>query len=92
MHGSADGAQIDLAIERADRVTNLCEMKCTAEPFEITDAYDLRLRRKREAFVAETGTRNAIHLTMVSASGLKPNANCHDIQSVVTLGDLFRDA
>ena len=86
------GAQIDLVIERADRVTNLCEMKCTAEPFEITDAYDLRLRRKREAFVAETGTRNAILLTMVSASGLKPNANRHDIQSVVTLDDLFRDA
>jgi len=83
------GAQIDLVIERNDAVTNLCEMKCTAEPFEITDGYDARLRARRETFLSETGTRNAVHLTIVSASGLKRNANAFDIQSVVTLDDLF---
>ena len=83
------GAQIDLVIERSDRVTNLCEMKYTAAPFEITDDYDARLRAKRETFVAHTRTRNAIHLTMVSASGIVKNANANDIQSVVTLDDLF---
>ena len=85
------GAQIDLVIERSDRVTNLCEMKYTAAPFEITDEYDAKLRIKRETFISQTGTRNAVHLTMVSANGIRKNANSNDIQSVVTLDDLFRD-
>ncbi|MBQ6103759.1 MAG: ATP-binding protein [Kiritimatiellae bacterium] len=86
---SGAGAQIDLVIDRADRVTNLCEMKCTAAPFEITDDYDRRLRQKRETYREKTGTRNAIHLTMVSAGGVRRNANWNDIQSEVTLDDLF---
>lgn len=64
-------------------------MKCTAEPFEISNDYDAKLRGRREAFLSETGTRNAIHLTMVPANGLSRNANAFDIQSVVTLDDLF---
>ena len=81
--------QIDLIIDRRDGIVNLCEMKCTSDPFEITDEYDAKLRSRREAFLAETGTRNAVHLTFVSASGLKRNANAFDVQSVVTLDDLF---
>ena len=84
-----EGTQIDLVIERNDAVTNLCEMKCTSEPFEISDAYDAKLRGRRETFLSETRTKNAVHLTLVSANGLKPNANAFDIQSVVTLDDLF---
>ena len=86
-----EGVQIDLVIERNDRVTNLCEMKYTATPFEITDEYDQRLRTKRETFISETGTENAVHLTMVSANGVKRNANSNDIQSEVTLEDLFKE-
>ena len=87
--GAEDGAQIDLVIERNDAITNLCEMKCTDEPFEISDAYDQRLRGRRERFLSETKTADAVHLTFISASGLKANANAFDIQSVVTLDDLF---
>ncbi len=86
---SADGAQIDLVIERDDKVVNLCEMKYTAAPFTITDEYDRRLKIKREVYAEQTGTNSAIHLTMVSAHGLKNNANASDIQSVVTLDDLM---
>ena len=84
-----EGTQIDLVIERNDAVTNLCEMKCTSDPFEISDAYDAKLMGRREAFLSETGTKNAVHLTIVSANGLKRNANAFDVQSVVTLDDLF---
>ncbi|MBR4612409.1 MAG: ATP-binding protein, partial [Kiritimatiellae bacterium] len=84
-----EGAQIDLVIERDDKVVNLCEMKYTAAPFAISDEYDRRLKIMREVFAEQTGTKNAIHLTMVSAHGLKANPNAFDIQSVVTLDDLF---
>ena len=86
-----DGAQIDLVIERNDKVVNLCEMKYTAGPFAISDEYDRRLKVKREVYAEQTGTKDAIHLTMVSAHGLKTNSNAFDIQSVVTLDDLFKE-
>ena len=87
--GGEEGAQIDLVIERNDAITNLCEIKCTDEPFEISDAYDLRLRGRRERFLSETKTTDAVHLTFISTAGLKANANAFDVQSVVTLDDLF---
>ena len=86
----AVGAQIDLVIERDDRVTNLCEMKYTAEPFEISDDYDRRLKTKREVYLRETGTNDAVHLTLVSAHGAKHNANWRDLQSEIVLDDLFQ--
>lgn len=89
--GTEEGGQIDLVIDRADHVVNLCEMKCTEEPFEIDEAYASKLRGRRERFALETGTKDAIHLTMVSANGVRPNANANDLQSVVTLEDLFAE-
>ena len=59
--------------------------------FTISDEYDRRLKIKREVYAEQTGTTDAIHLTMVSAHGLKSNSNAFDIQSVVTLDDLFKE-
>ncbi len=91
--GEADGerAQIDLVIDRADGIVNLCEMKFGREPYSL-DAEELRrLERRRWIFKAATGTRKAVHLTMVVAPELKRNAAAFDVQSVVSLDDLFRD-
>ena len=87
--GRGEGAQIDLVIERDDKVVNLCEVKYTAKPFAITDEYDRRLKIKREVYAEQTGTKAAIHLTMVSAHGLNSDANSLDVQSLVTLDDFF---
>lgn len=83
------GAQIDLVIERADGVSNLCEMKCTDSAFVIDKSYELDLRRKREVFRSETRTKNATQLTMVCAQGLQHNAHSWDVTSTVTGEDLF---
>lgn len=56
---------------------------------EFIAVYGRRLMIKREVYRKETGTTSAIHLTMVSAHGLKENANANDVQSVVTQDDLF---
>ena len=39
----------------------------------------------------ETGTANAIHLTMITVNGVHRNSYWNDVQSEVTLDDLFRD-
>lgn len=85
------GAQIDLVIERGDRVVNLCEMKFASEKFTIDADYAACLREKVGAFKRETGTRDNCHLTFVTTYGLRRNSHCGIVQSEVTLDDLFRE-
>ena len=88
---SSPGAQVDLVIERKDGVTDLCEMKFTDGPFSVTREVAAELSRKRSAFREESGTRNAVHLVLVSASGLSAGAHSGDIAATVTGDDLFAD-
>jgi len=83
------GAQIDLVIDRADRVINLCEIKFVNGPFEIDRTYDLALRGKIEVFRNETKTRKALHLTMITTYGVKPGKYSGLVQSEVNMDELF---
>ena len=84
------GAQIDLLIDRNDGIINICEMKFCDDEYAIT-ADDMKaMRRKKAVFKENTSTRKAIHITYVTTFGLKRNAYANDVQSVVTLEDLFR--
>ncbi|MFN0036638.1 MAG: AAA family ATPase [Saprospiraceae bacterium] len=68
-----NGAQIDLIIDRKDRVVNICEMKFSTEAFTISKSYAENLRHKISTFREETKTKKALFLTLISAHGLKPN-------------------
>jgi len=83
------GAQIDLVIDRKDGVINLCECKFTNKPYALTEKDMADLERKKEVFLKETGTKKAIHLTMITANGLVQNAHRNEIHSEITLDDLF---
>jgi predicted HNH restriction endonuclease len=84
-----NGAQIDLLIERNDKVINLCEMKYAQEQFIIDKKQDENLRNKRAVFKRETKTRKALHLTMITTYGVKHNEYWGNIQSEVMMDDLF---
>ena len=83
------GAQIDLVIDRADGVINLCEIKHTLHPYTITKNDDAALLRKRQAFASETKTRKALHTTMVTTYGLTQNGYRGAVQSEIAIADLF---
>ena len=83
-------AQIDLVIDRRDDVINLCEMKFSKVPFEITKDYAMWLEERKELFRSRTKTRKSLFLTMVCPEGLKQNMYADDIQNVVTLDDLMK--
>jgi AAA+ ATPase superfamily predicted ATPase len=87
---SQPGAQIDLLISRKDGVINLCEMKYSLHPVTLTAKDDQNLQHKRVTFLAETGTRKAIHITMVATYGLSKKGYTASVQSEVTLNDLFQ--
>lgn len=84
------GAQIDLILDRADNVLNLCEMKFTKKPFVIDNDYAKNLDEKMDLFREQTHTKKTLMWTLVSAEGLKPNPYIGRIQNLVTLDDLFK--
>lgn len=86
---SSPGAQVDLVIERPDKITYLCEMKLTAAEFSVSTAYRKDLLRKTEVFRDETHTRNAVQVVIVAAAGFRPNANSDMVAQVVKGDDLF---
>lgn len=69
----ADGAQVDLLIDRSDHVINLCEIKFYTLEFTIEKSYAGVLQRKLTVFKQKTGTRKTVLLTMVTTYGLKEN-------------------
>ena len=87
-----DGAQIDLVIDRRDHVINLCEMKFSIIPFTITKRYADQLMQKISVFREETKTNKALHLTIITAKGLKRNNWANTlVQSDLGMEVLFED-
>ena len=84
-----NGAQIDLVIERDDRITDICEMKCTDNPFILTKDYENRLLTKSNVFQAETGTKQALKIVLISSEGIAGTAHTEYLANVITLDDLF---
>lgn len=86
---STPDAQIDLVLERADGVTDLCEMKFTDTPFVMSAESEADLRRKAEVFRGESGTTNALRTVLVSANGMSANAHSWGVACVVDADGLF---
>jgi hypothetical protein len=84
------GAQIDLIIERRDRVINLCEMKFSINEYSIDKEYDHVLRNKLDTFRRMTGTKKSLQITMITTYGVKQGKYSGLIQSQVLLDDLFQ--
>ena len=86
------GAQIDLLIDRRDRVINLCEIKFATDDYEIDKDYNKDLRNKIERFVNATNCRKSIQLTMITTYGIKQNMYSGSVGNQVVLDDLFAEA
>lgn len=83
--------QIDLVLDRRDGIVNLCEMKY-ADGEYVLDKEELdHMLKRREALRAVCGPRKSIHLTLITSNGLRHNKYSGNIQSELTLADLFRE-
>ncbi|MBQ8162017.1 MAG: AAA family ATPase [Clostridia bacterium] len=83
------GAQIDLLIDRRDHVINICEIKFSADTFEIDSEYAMNIRRKIDAFQKANKTKKTIQFTMITSYGVKRNKYSAMVNSEVILDDLF---
>ena len=83
-----EGMQIDLLIERADDVVNVCEMKFYKSPFAVTKQYaqvlNARLQTMENKFPAL-----AFHLTYIGGTELVRNEYADLFTSSLDLDDLF---
>lgn len=84
------GAQIDLVIDRADGIIDLCEIKFTKDPFTVNADDEANLETKITRLSEEIRTDKAVHLTLISAKGLKQNEYSSIFQNTITLEDLFK--
>ena len=86
---SNPGAQIDLVIDRADGIVNLCEIKYAKYEYAIDKKYVGDLENKYFAFRNETRSNRTIHETLITTYGLKENKYANRFQSIVTADELF---
>ncbi len=87
---SSKGAQIDLLIDRRDRVINICEIKFSEATFVITKSYADNLRNKLATFRQTTGTKKSLFLTFITTFGVTQNKYAMSlVQNSLTMDELF---
>ncbi len=84
-----EGAQIDLIIDRADRIVHLCEMKFSVGPYELKDIYEKKLRQRMTIFREATKCTKALVNTFVTTFGVADGMHKSIVNSEVTLDELF---
>lgn len=85
-----DRAQIDMVIERDDRIINLCEIKFANKPFVINKTYHQNLINKRSEFLMETKSRKNVNIAMITTYGVKQNKYSLElVENELVMEDLF---
>ena len=91
--GDNSGCQIDLIIERADRMINVCEIKyCGDSLYELDYDERMKIAERNAAFRRETDTKYGILPTLITTYGLKEGKNASYFNGVVvTMEDLMKE-
>ena len=82
-------AQIDLLIERADKMINLCEIKYSETEYTLTQEEFIKIGRRVESFRNATHTPYGIVPTLITTFGLSKGMYADSIHATVTLDDIF---
>lgn len=90
LHGDdgQEGMQIDLIIDRADDVVNVCEMKFCKSEFIVTKSYSEKIARRIET-LEQIFPSKTFHPTIVSAVPVHRNEYSDVFLSQLTIDDLF---
>lgn len=85
------GAQIDLLIDRSDRIINICEMKYYADEYVITKQYAAEMRHKINLFKQSSKTRKNVFPVFITSHGVKENSYSLELmQNNLTAEILFQ--
>jgi hypothetical protein len=87
--GAKATEHVNLIIDRKDNVINICEIEFAESAIALDKKRFDALTGKVQDFRAETGTKKAVHMTLITPYGLKHNAYLGVADREVTLNDLF---
>ena len=86
---TSPAAQIDIVIERADKIVNICEVKYSHDEYNLDkEEYD-KICKRKNTFIQETGLRHTPWLTMITTEGVAKGKYSEMVQSQVKLDHLF---
>ncbi len=80
--------QIDLLIDRADRVINMCEMKYSMTEYVITLSEE-DYRKRIADFTSITKNKRPVIFTMITPYGVLKNSHSGIVSRLLTLEDLM---
>ncbi len=83
------GAQIDMIIERADRIVHLCEIKFSEGEYRISNEYETKLRERMSTFRYVTKCKKSLVHTFITTYGVANGKFRSIVHSEVILDDLF---
>ena len=86
---SDDKVQIDMVISRADKITNICEIKYSSAEYRLTKEEYLKIQDRVEVFKRETRTNNAVWPVLITAFGTAQGSYASAINMQLTVEDLF---
>ena len=81
--------QIDLLIDRADGVVDVCEIKYSDEPYELKKDEIENIVRRASVFRELAHQKKSVRTVLIASSGLKSGKYNGNIMAVVTGEDLF---
>ncbi len=86
----SEGFQIDILIDRADNVINVCEVKYYNTAYELSKKEMETIRYKIEKFRTISRTKKQILYTIITSNGLKPNQySIGTVANTIEAKDLF---
>lgn len=87
-----EGVQIDLLIDRADGIINLCEMKYCEGDFTITKKIAENLEKKQHVYKSIMNIPKTVFLTMITPHGIRENDHSKRLViDQVSLNDLYQE-
>ena len=81
--------QIDLIIERADKMINVCEIKYSEGLYLLDKEESDNIRVRWTTFAEQTGTRCGIFPTLITTNGTSQNSYASEMAFKLTLEDLY---
>lgn len=84
------GAQIDLVLDRNDRIINLFEIKFYNTEFTFSEADAKAVRNQMRAFKEKTKTKKQLMIVLLTTFGMEHNKHSLGlVENVLTMDDLF---
>ena len=84
------GVQIDLIIDRADNIINLCEMKYAPEGYRLTKNELNKIKNRISIFKLYIPRNKVAQPVLITSNGVIPNDNSFEIPLQVTGDQLFQ--